>query len=147
MGLDDDIPDGSSLTLDTNALIYFVEEHDEFLAVIRPVFERVAAGQLQAHVSVVSFIEVLVGPTRDGQAALAERYRELLLNTAGLHVADVTTEIAERAAQLRARYRLRTPDAIIAATTFESGSTHLLTNDSDFRRVEGLRALVVSEYL
>ena len=58
----------------------------------------------------------------------------------------MTQAVANRAAELRARWNLGTPDAIIAATAIETRCTHLVTNDPAFRRVENLKVLVVSDY-
>jgi predicted nucleic acid-binding protein len=55
-------------------------------------------------------------------------------------------DVAERAAAIRARWNLRTPDAIIAATALQAGCSHLITNDSVFQRVEGLNVLLISDY-
>ncbi|MDF5727568.1 MAG: hypothetical protein PUP92_05895 [Rhizonema sp. PD38] len=67
--------------------------------------------------SVVTIPEVLVYPLRQGNAALAQQYRDILFNSQGLTTMEVVPVIAEIAAQLRADYNLRTPDAI--AVLFE----------------------------
>jgi predicted nucleic acid-binding protein len=48
-----------------------------------------------------------------------------------------------RAAEIRARYGLRTPDAIMIATAIESGATLAVTNDDAWRKVEELEVLVL----
>lgn len=60
-----------------------------------------------------------------------------------LSVIPVTDEIAERAAFLRARYNLKTPDAVQLATTLVSGSRFFLTNDADLPSVEGIQILIL----
>jgi len=57
---------------------------------------------------------------------------------------DVDGMIAERAADLRARYNLRTPDAIHIATAIVAGCDAFLTNDLALRRVTELRVLTLS---
>ena len=56
-------------------------------------------------------------------------------------------EIADLAARIRARYRLRTPDALPAATAAHSQATGLITNDAVFERVEGVQTLVMDHLL
>ena len=51
---------------------------------------------------------------------------------------DITAEIKERAIALRKSYRLKLPDAIIAATTLQLGAT-LLTNDKSFLVIKEIR--------
>jgi predicted nucleic acid-binding protein len=56
---------------------------------------------------------------------------------------DVTT--ATSAADLRARYNLRTPDALQIATAITAGCNAFLTNDAALQRVSELRVLVLDQ--
>ena len=56
-------------------------------------------------------------PLREGQTAIAKQYKDILTTAPGIELFDVTLAIAEQAAQLRAKYSLRTPDAIQLATS------------------------------
>jgi predicted nucleic acid-binding protein len=90
-------------------------------------------------------MEVLVLPLRAGDDQLASEYRDLLRNSRFvLH--NLTPQIAELAAELRARYRLTTPDAIVGATAIEAGCTHFVTNDAGFRALPGIEVLVIREH-
>ena len=62
-----------------------------------------------------------------------------------MRLIPVTFEIADKAAQLRAQYNLRTPDALHIASAIESGCQALLTNDLGIKRVTELRVLVLDE--
>ena len=62
MGLIDDLPKGSRVALDSNVLIYFIEEHAQLGAVVDPAFQMIDDGECEAVVSVVSLIEVLSLP-------------------------------------------------------------------------------------
>ncbi len=53
--------------------------------------------------------------------------------------------VADRAASLRARYRLRTPDAIQLATALQARADVFLTNDRDLQRVEEVPVLLIEE--
>jgi predicted nucleic acid-binding protein len=147
VALIDEIPERSSIALDTDAIIYYVEEHDRFLPVIEPLIDAVAAGIYRLHVSVVSLLEVLVHPLREHRLDLAEQYREILGRSPMVALHAIDTHIAQRAALLRAQFRLRTPDAIIAATALVTGCSHLITNNaSDFRRVVDLEVLAINDF-
>ena len=56
-------------------------------------------------------------------------------------------EIAGTAAELRAAHRLRTPDALQAATAVRAQATGLVTNDAVFRRVDLFETLVLDDLL
>ena len=71
------------------------------------------------------------------------QYRQVLLNSNGLACVELSSDIAEAAARLRASYNLRTPDAIQLATAIKSGATAFLTNDSFFSSVQGMEILVL----
>ena len=146
MALTDFLPVGAHVALDTNSLIYHVEEHLEFASVVTPVFERIHAGTLTGHVSALSLMEVLVVPFRHAELRLANRYRELLYRSSNLILHEITPDIAEIAADIRARYRLTTPDAIVGATALEAGCTHFVTNDGRFRAVPNIEVLVIREH-
>ena len=146
MALADALPDGVHVAFDTDAIIYYVEEHPTFLAIVAGALEKAITGRIRAHVSLVTLIEVLVGPVRAGNHDLAESYRDILTRDGGFVPHDLTQR-AERSASIRARWNLETPDAIVAATAIEAGCTHLVTNDSAFRRVEELNVLVISDYV
>jgi predicted nucleic acid-binding protein len=49
--------------------------------------------------------------------------------------------IADLAARYRARYSLKTPDALHAATAVRAGATAFVTNDSAFDRVQEFKTL------
>ncbi|WP_404987325.1 type II toxin-antitoxin system VapC family toxin [Candidatus Hadarchaeum sp.] len=53
--------------------------------------------------------------------------------------------IAERAADLRARYGLRTPDALQVATALHAGATAFLTNDARLKAVRELEVVLLDE--
>ena len=56
-------------------------------------------------------------------------------------------EIASIAAQFRARFGLRTVDALQTATALQSGATCLISNDASFRRVADLETILLDDYL
>ena len=51
----------------------------------------------------------------------------------------------DRAAELRARYRLRLPDAIQLAVALNAGCQAFLTNDRDLQRVTAVRILSLED--
>lgn len=71
----------------------------------------------------------------------------LLSTYPNLEWVSPTLHITALGAQLRASYRLQTPDALQAATAVHMNTTALLTNDPIFKRVTNFEALVLDEYL
>jgi predicted nucleic acid-binding protein len=58
---------------------------------------------------------------------------------------ETTASIARTAAEVRARYSLKLPDAFQIATAIAANCQVLLTNDAQLKRVTELRVLVLSE--
>jgi len=60
-------PPGSIVGLDTGPLIYYIEEHPTFLPRVAPFFEAADRGEFRLVTSLVTLIEVLVHPVREGR--------------------------------------------------------------------------------
>jgi predicted nucleic acid-binding protein len=142
----DHFPPGALIGLDTAPFIYHFESHPEFGGVMRTFFrECIDTGRNPAVTSVVTLAEVLVQPKSLGRADLVARYREYLTGAPGvrLHPLDVTS--AEQAADLRASYGLRLPDAFQIAACLGAGATVFLGNDTKLRQVRELKVVLLSE--
>jgi predicted nucleic acid-binding protein len=135
----------AALCVDTAPFIYFVEKHPDFYPICRPIFAAVTAGSLVMHTSTVTLIETLLQPVRKAHQILVDEYEELLLRTIDINTLPVSVVIARQAADLRARYNLRTPDAMQVATAINAGCDAFLTNDTGLRRVTEIRVIVLGE--
>jgi predicted nucleic acid-binding protein len=145
MGLMQDIGSGP-LALDTVTFIYFIEEHEQFLPIVEPVFAAIDDGTLEGVTSAVTLLEVLVVPYRAGDAALAQRYETILTRSRGLQLVDLDRAQLRAAAQLRAVTSSKTPDALQIAAALATGCKVLLTNDRHLH-APGLRVLQLRDYL
>jgi predicted nucleic acid-binding protein len=134
---------GQIVGLDTAPLIYFIEQHPEYLERVRAFFTAMDAGEFQVVTSSLTLTEVLVRPLQTGHTDLAETYRDILLNQKNLKTFSVSSDIAEVAAQLRATQNLRTPDAIQLATALVGQATFFLTNDLRLSSAANLQVLVL----
>lgn len=146
MGLMADIGPGP-LGLDTAIFIYVIEEHPQFLPLIEPIFAAIDAGSIEGVISSLTLLETLVAPYRAGNASLAERYEALLTRSRGIRLVDLHRPILRAAAQLRARVRVRTPDALQLAAALAANCAVYLTNDRDLPPIPGLRILQLRDYL
>lgn len=138
---------GQIVGLDTAPLIYFIEENPNYLNVTDAFFEALFRGEFSVVTSVLTITEVLVYPLRQGNTILAQQYRDILFNAQGLTTIEVFPDIAETAAQLRANYNLRTPDAIQIATAIRGCASFFLTNDARLPSLPGLSVLVLEQLI
>ena len=146
MGLVDEFRN-QKICLDTSPIIYFIEKHPTYLNIIRPVFMEITSGNIEAITSTLTLLEVLVRPLRARNEDLAEKYREILLSSDGLTTFEILHEISELAAQLRAKYSIKTPDAIQIAVGVRYGASQFLTNDPNLRKISEIKVCVLDDYL
>jgi predicted nucleic acid-binding protein len=146
LGLVDEVR-GQRICIDTAPFIYFIEEHRNYREIIRPIFVEIDAGNIEAITSTITLLEVLVHPLRVGNETLAGKYREILLFSEGLTTVEILHEISEIASRLRAKYSIRTPDAIQIAVGILYHASFFLTNDPNLRKVSEIKVLVLDDYL
>lgn len=132
------LPEDALLLVDSSPIICFLEGHPRWAPRFESVFEAHRAGSVRFAVTTVTVAEVLTAPLQSGEEALARRYRGVLESW---QVLDLTADIAESAARLRASLRLKLPDAIQAASALAINADALVTHDRDFSRVRSLRVI------
>lgn len=122
------------LCLDASAIIYSVEGAS--LVKQRAAEQISLAIQSESGLlltSRLSRLECRVKPLRDGRTDLLAIY-ESFFSAKSLSLSVVSAAIIERATDLRARYRFKTPDAIQLATAIERHADRFLTGDKELAR-------------
>lgn len=127
--------------LDTNVLIYYIEEHPFYLGKIEPLVERIAEGKAIGITSYVTLLELLVKPLRERRLDLVEQYRRIL--AARLEMVAMDESVSIKAAELRAKYGIRTPDAIQLASVITKNGDVFVTNDERLGVVEEIEVLTL----
>ncbi|MEW6523077.1 MAG: PIN domain-containing protein [Bacillota bacterium] len=136
------------VALDTNCFIYYLEGGSWAAALKECLFGPVERGELQAVTSVLTLTELLVRPISLGRFDVADEYSALINSYPHLRVVPLTIELAVRSAELRARFRVRTPDAIQLATAVEARASLFLTNDAGMPgHVDSLRVAILKDLL
>jgi predicted nucleic acid-binding protein len=133
------LSEGVTVLVDTAPWIYLLEDHAEFAPRFLGLFEAAERGQIQLALSTVTLAEVLAGPFKAGQTALAKRYETAM---GAYQVVPLSAAVASLAAQLRVQYRLKLPDAVQLASALQIGAAALVTHDRDFSAVQGLPVLM-----
>ena len=137
----------SAIGLDTSVFIYHLEAHPRYLPLTRELLAGVQAGRWTAIVSTVTLMELTVRPWTLSRPEIAHEYEALLVHFPHLILADVTRDVARQAAQLRAGYRLRPPDALQVAAALAHGATAFVTNDRSLTRLAPKLDIVVLDDL
>lgn len=131
------------LGLDTSLFIYHLEGHPRYLPLTTELLTGVQDGKWTAVTSTVTIMELAVRPWQLNRPSVAREYEALLANFPHLTLVDVTRDVARRAAQLRALYRLRPADALQAATALVYGATAFVTNDRLLERLAPVLEVIV----
>ena len=133
--------------LDTAVFIYHLEAHPRYQPLTRELLAAVQSGHHDAVTSVITVMELTVRPWQIARPAVAREYEALLVHFPHLTLADVTRKVARRAAQLRARYRLRPADALQVATAMVHRATAFVTNDRQLTRLaEMLDVIILDDF-
>jgi len=129
--------------LDTNVLIYYIEEHPIYLKKIEPLIEKIADGKVTGITSYVTLLELLVKPIREGRSDLVGQYKTIL--TGQLEMVPMDEAVSMKAAELRAKYGIRTPDAIQLASVIHKKGDVFITNDRGLKDVKEIKVLILED--
>lgn len=146
MNITDRLQTVRSLFIDTAPIVYYVEDNPRYLARVMPVFDRLDAGELSAVTSPITLAECLVVPYREKRENLRALFTELITSGNGTHFATIDHVVADKAAELRARYNLSLADALQLAVALIAGCDAFLTNDSTFSRVDDLAMIILDDF-
>ncbi len=145
MKIDDALSGVDLLCVETAPFIYYTENRPIYFDKMQAIFDRMNHGQFEVLCSVITLSETLNKPIESNDQRLINAYNSLFENTYGITLVSVNKSIARRAAGLRARYNLKTPDALHIATALETGCQAFLTNDIALKRVTEMQVLVLDE--
>ena len=148
MGIKSVINKHRRIMFDTAPIVYFIEEHKTFGEITDEIF-RVIKDNADYHAfsSVITLAEVLTQPLRKSERDIAEKYRQFLLNSVNFIIYSIEPIIAEKSAELRAQYGIKTTDAIQFAVGIENNGTLFVTNDKDLKKIKEIEVVILEEYL
>ena len=135
------------IALDTSIFIYQLEANPKYVSLTDIVFSWVERASHEAVTSTITMTELLVPSYRDGNEQRVDEFYGLLSTYPNLRWIAPDLETADLAARLRAMYRLRTPDALQAATAIRAQATGFITNDPVFARIEEFETAVLDVLL
>jgi len=133
--------------IDTSPFIYLIEAHPHYLSLVAPLFAHIDAGEISAVTSTITLAEVTVLPLRLQRNDLRQQYVNFLLNSRNLDLVAIDIHVAQAAAELRAQYGVRLPDALQLAAARAAGCDCFVTNDRTLKQVTDLRVIVLADLL
>ena len=121
-------------TLDTNAIIYYLDEEPTVVPLLEPILGQ----DMAIFVSVVTELELLSHPglTKEDMTVI----QQLLTSVV---IFPLESRLAQLAGALRRQYHLKTPDSVVAATALLTHTTLVTRNIRDFQGIDGLSLLPI----
>jgi predicted nucleic acid-binding protein len=133
------------IAIDTSIFIYQLEANPRYVSLAHQVFTWLEGPGHNGVTSTITMTELLVHPYREDDEERVNQFYALLSTYPNLEWAAPDLAIADLAARFRARHRLRTPDAIQAATAARFHATGVVANDPLFKRVDAFETLLLDE--
>ena len=124
------------ICLDTNILIYFLEGIEPQASKAEKILSRFMKAEDEGVISTVTVAEILTGVYRSEDMNKAGEIKRLLsdLTLNSFKIVPVTFEIADLAANLRAKRGGRLPDTLIVATGLNQTADCIYSQDKDLQR-------------
>ncbi len=127
---------------DSDVVIFLVEDHYKFQPMVDAALSDHQTGPLITCAMVR--LETLTKPTQNNDHWLLQDfhhfYRASCLSQA------ITEGTYDLALALRAKHRLKSPDAINLASAIQSGCDVFLINDKDYKTVSEIRIVSIRQY-
>ena len=131
--------------LDSNLLIYLLEDAGRLGEQAGGVLDAIAAGDATGVLATLAIAEVCSGPARAGDAALVERVADYLGSLENTRLVTLTADVAVDVAALRGSDQVALADAIHLSSARSAGATAFVTNDRRIRSVPKLEVLYLDE--
>ena len=134
---------GKKIFLDTAPLIYYMEGRNGYVQKLHELFS--IKSHCQFITSVITLSEVLVLPLRENNTILATQYENILTHAENIDIYGINIQVAKDSARLRAKYTIKTPDALQLATAQYSSADYFLTNDLRLKSINDLNIITLSD--
>lgn len=129
----------SRIYLDSAPVIYSVEQTAPWAAVVD---SRITIPGIFKFASDMTRMECRVVPIRTSNLTLLADFDDFFRQDVDL-VLDITSAVFDRAAEIRAQFGFKTPDAIHLAAAVLAGCDVFLTNDRRLSRFTGITIEVI----
>lgn len=132
--------------LDSMGFIYFLEDNSYFANLAEIIFELAEKDQTAVISSVLAPIEVLTGYRKTKDSAAENEFMQMVQDFPNIEIYDLDFRMIERVVDLRAKYSLKTPDAIHIATAIEHKADIFVTNDTVLKKIREIEIICLKDY-
>ena len=134
-----------SVFFDTSPLIYYLDGFEPFASKVEAFLLSTMDEKSLLYTSTITDTEYLVYPYREKHFVKIMGYKSFLQNAHFLKI-SVSEDIAERAAQIRAKYTgIKTADSLQLSSAIIYGCDVFFTNDKQLKQIEEIKVLLVDD--
>lgn len=137
---------GKKVFIDTAPFIYYIEGNIHYQNILNKLFKLNSTGEIIFATSVLTLLELLVVPIRNKRFDLVEQYENIFTNSTSLELIEINLKISKLAAEFRAQFNFKTPDAIQLASASLSEADFFLTNDKQLKQNK-IKTIVLQEII
>ena len=123
---------GDIIGIDTMVFIYHLEDNLKFSNITEKLFDNIE-------------LEILVKTRMEKNFQITSDYRDLLLTSPNLKFSQVDLQVSDIASTLKAKYKIKTPDAIQIATATSEKAKVFITNDEQLKKINDIDIILLSE--
>lgn len=134
---------GNKKFIDTNLIIYFLELNEEFYPQVNSIFKKAETGEIKLFTSSLSYLEVLVPVIKTNNIELRSKYNYLFKGFEGLKVIDIDMEVAYIGAVIKAKYGIRTPDALQISCAIKAECDEFFTADARLKTIKEIKVTII----
>jgi predicted nucleic acid-binding protein len=133
----------NSVFFDTSPFIYLIEDNQKYSSSVANYIADMSLKEVVLTRSVITVSEFQVNPKKLMNLKPIEDFNRLI-DQFSIHIFDITLEIAELSASLRAKYVfLKTMDAMQLATAINHSCKSFITNDFKLKKIEEINIITV----
>jgi predicted nucleic acid-binding protein len=140
------ISDHKIIYVDSCIIIYTVEKIPEYSQLLQPIWQKLAQDEIEIITSELTFMECLVLPLKLNNNRLIMAYQNIL-STTKIKLQPISLPILRDGANLRAKSKIKTADAIHIATALSLNCDLFLTNDLGLKNIPNLSTIVLREVI
>lgn len=133
----------NKIGLDVNIILYYLHQDksfgDQSLKLLTATKTKTKI------ISALVYAEAFVYVFENNDESLVKKQLKALESIPKLQIIASTKQICLTAAQLRAAYKLKTPDAIHIATAIDFGCDVFITNDDRLKKVAEIKILTLRD--
>ena len=132
------------VSLDTNIFLA-VKNKEPVFEYNKRIIDSIESKQLEGALSSIVLAEVLVGFYQNKETDKAHRFSSRSIFNHD--ILEVTLEIAQESAKIRAEHDIKLPDAIIAASTIEAEADYLISQNQTLLKRLKIKKIAPKEFV